>query len=108
MWRPDPRHVGAAALAVLPSLNYRYTRGGLTNGKSPRKHEREFRGICGEAKDEVIMRVRFAALSARSDRPAGMFVVMAALAALGVGGSVAEAQRETAPAGVTNYTRVDA
>jgi len=37
-----------------------------------------------------------------------VIAIAAALAAGGVFVSIAEAQRETAPAGVTNYTRVDA
>ncbi len=56
-----------------------------------------------------MMKVRFTAMSARSFRPATrMIVLLVALAALGVPIVVAEAQRDTAPAGVSNYTRVDA
>lgn len=55
------------------------------------------------------MKMRRAALSAWSFRPgAWVIALLAALAALDVPAAVVGAQRETAPAGVSNYTRVDA
>jgi len=55
------------------------------------------------------MKMRRAALSAWSFRPgARVIALLAALAALDVPAAVVGAQRETAPAGVSNYTRVDA
>jgi len=56
-----------------------------------------------------MMMLLCAAMWARSSRSAIRTIVLfVALVALGVPVSVAEAQRETAPAGVSNYTRVDA
>lgn len=55
------------------------------------------------------MKMQCTARSAHSFGPATPVIVfLVALAALGVRVSVAEAQRDTAPAGVGNYTRVDA
>jgi uncharacterized protein (TIGR01244 family) len=56
-----------------------------------------------------MMKRPFTVMSARSVRTATRpLVVLAVLLAAGVPASVAGAQRETAPAGVSNYTRVDA
>lgn len=56
-----------------------------------------------------MMRMQCTAMWARSSRSAIRTIVLfVALVALGVPVSVAEAQREAAPAGVSNYTRVDA
>lgn len=56
-----------------------------------------------------MMKMRRAALSAWSFRQGTwVFALLVALAALDVPGAVVGAQRETAPAGVSNYTRVDA
>ena len=55
------------------------------------------------------MRMRRAARSAWSFRPgARVIALLFVLAALDVPTAVVEAQRETAPVGVSNYTRVDA
>ena len=56
-----------------------------------------------------MMKMRRAALSAWSFRPGvRVIALLVVLAALDVPTAVVEAQRETAPAGVSNYTRVDA
>ena len=55
------------------------------------------------------MRMRRATRSAWPFRPAARVIaLLVALAALGLPVSVVEAQRDTVPAGVRNYTRVDA
>ena len=59
--------------------------------------------------DGVMIKMRLTPMSSRSFRPAiRTIVLLIPLAALGLPVPVAEAQRETAPAGVSNYTRVDA
>lgn len=55
------------------------------------------------------MTIRITTVSARSFRSAVLVIaLLGALGALGVPVSVAAGQRDTAPAGVNNYTRVDA
>ena len=56
------------------------------------------------------MNVRFTAMSVPTIRPASRMILLLliGLTALAVPVSVVQAQRDTAPAGVTNYTRVDA
>lgn len=56
-----------------------------------------------------MMKMRLVALSARCFRQAARVIaLLVALAALGLPAAVVEAQRDPAPAGVSNYTRVDA